>query len=220
MNTWTRWPLASIIPARVFTETRGPDGIWHNHVEVPAFVIECNGRAGDYALAQHSGAWRSLGDLVKPGIERADVCCLDIDATGLRRWVRAYGPLFHPDEDHESFGPAGWEIAAVCRDVATGYGLPGNVGLSRWAGGDQLATRSARLWMAWYLKAIEGDASKRFARWLIESAEQAAKDGVPMRRCLGCSHWIMATRSDRTYCDRTCRAHHATGQGVRGRFRE
>jgi hypothetical protein len=192
----------------------GPPEYW------PAFAINRVGPPGpEYQLRPHAAAWRSLGDCVQGDAPAHTVEAKDIDAAALRKWTRFYGPLFSRARSVDVFGPGDMRLAAGLRDLARAWDPPGDDGLSRFRRGAERdhPIYAGRRWADFFLQPWPGRDEHILARHIVECARDQIEHGLSHRRCLGCGHWLVATRSDRLFCDNTCRIAARAGRGQRGR---
>lgn len=216
MDTWGRWPIATVRPSTV----RVDDGEQPPYEE-PALEVRRNAPAAiSYRLKGHNGLWRSLGAVLLDDAACDALAVEAVDREALTRWVRSYGPLFDHTQAGEPFSMGGLVAARYCRDIAKAWAAPDGDGLSRYDNARiDLAVRNAISWMHAYSRQPRVIRSETLLRHLFICALEANDNRAPMRRCRACNHWLIATRSDRFFCDSTCRQHVAGGRGERGRFR-
>jgi hypothetical protein len=218
VEVWRRWSAGTVKRAEVdllpASELELPQ-------RVPAWAMRRNGRGTRYSLEPHSGAWRSLGEVITSSAPAHTLAVDDVDPARLEQFLRRYGPLYDAEQEIEPFGPSAWALAGDLLALSRAWAPPsGNDDLSRYdpARFDHTAYVATRR-LNFLADHPDLREAERLDRQLAQWALTAYADHLPMRRCRACGFWLIATRADRTYCDARCRMQAHEGRGDRGRLR-
>jgi hypothetical protein len=145
----------------------------------------------------------------------------DVAPERLERFLRFYGPLYDFTQDDEPFATGALLLASQCRTLARAWAPPcSDDDLSRYdpARLDHAANVAINQ-LRFLVHHPRVQERESLNRHLAECALAAQAEAAPMRRCRACGFWLVATRSDRFYCDAACRMQAREGRGERGRFR-
>jgi len=218
MEAWRRWSAGTVMRAEV-------DILSASDLEpprrVPALVMRRHGRGTRYSLEPHRGAWRSLGEVIRSQAPAHTLGVEDVDSARLEQFVRRYGPLYNAEQEAEPFGPSAWAQAGDLLALSRAWVPPsGNDDLSRYdpARFDHAAYVATRR-LSFLADHPDLREAERLDRQLAQWALAAYADRLPMRRCRACGFWLVATRSDRFFCDAGCRMQAHEGRGKRSRLR-
>ncbi len=220
MDSWGRWTAATV--------QRGEaDALPASELEPPQRVavwamLRNAHHAIAYPLKPHSGSWRSLGEVITSAAPAHALGVDDVDPAALQRWLRFYGPLYSFGQEAEPFGPRDWTLAGDFRALSLVWTPSGgNDDLSRYdpARFDRVAFNPTIQRLSFLANHPSLQDAARLDHHLAVQALAAHAAQAPMRRCRACGFWLVATRSDRFYCDTACRMQAREGRGERGRFR-
>jgi len=236
METWTRWPYATVTPQLLLVE-RIRDGVPGSRFVRQRGLMLHQGKQGvRYPLAPHEACWRTFADVWRS--DSADFWLSDskgeapllvhyreqdsvdelIDRSRLLSFVRHYGPPNLGGADTDQPFHMGLAVTAALLDrLALHWDRPtGPEQLSRRLP-DAEAPDAARECVHCAHVFLAQDEPPSLQTYMIETALRHIRQEMPMARCRACGNWIAATRSDRQFCDGACRQAIRAGKALRGR---
>lgn len=218
---WTRWPAAVAETSDVWVEEFDPTVQRWTPVQKERGLALYRGRnpGTRYDIVPHSGAWRSYGEVViREPSTRVSVKD-SVNVAWLQQFTRSYGALFNETADDEAFGRGSLEIAVAFRRLARFWAKPDADGVSYYRATTDPGALHTVPWLYGWVSSDRPPPKGTLVAFLINSALDHLRREVSMRRCAVCGNWLELSRSDRIYCDVSCRMAAYAGKSARGRRR-